>query len=191
MAGEGRAFQRRFLPLHPQPQPSHPATLSFLEDNCLTSLAGLGPQATPSLAVLDACGTRVTDAAPLAACAGLETLRLARNPLGARESADAPHPLACLAPLGPTITTLDVADCGLVDGAALLAALAALPHLACLHLAGNPAASAIPGGRLAVVAALPRLTYLDARPVDGGERAAADAWSVVGGVGPGWRWRWR
>jgi len=190
--------------------PSLPALAAIhLADNGLTSLAGLTPAAAPSLALLDVSGNRLTSLASLGGVAsGLTCLRAGRNPLGGEEEEGegdgeelSPSPSPSSPPSDPLaalhsasrLVTLDLADCGLRDGGALLVALRALPALRCLAVAGNPgadvAAAFCDGGqnprpprRLALAASSPALTYLDSAPIFGGERAAADAWAAGGGA---------
>jgi hypothetical protein len=187
-----------------------------LADNALRSVAGLvgggggcgSTTLVPALALLDVSGNQLTslDTVTAAAAASLTCLRAARNPLGGGGgeecggdgSSDSAHnPLATL-PSAARLVSLDLEDCGLDDGRALLAALASLPALRCLAAGGNPAdvprgqawveakgedaATPLPSRRLALAAAVPGLTYLDDAPVFGGERAAADAWAAGGGA---------
>ncbi|PHJ18617.1 leucine rich repeat-containing protein [Cystoisospora suis] len=61
-----------------------------------------------------------------------------------------------------------------------LSLLQQLPNLACLYFHGNPVVRKVPHYRKRVVASLPRLRYLDDRPVKPVEREGSEAW-VRGG----------
>ena len=151
----------------------------FLPCNALTSLAGLAAVA-PALATLDVSANQLTSLAGVPPT--VSTLRAAHNPLkdGKGDADNTAHPLATLPSL-PHLTTLDVAHCGLTDGAALLAVAGACPALRCLYVDGNPCLASV--SRRTLVAACPRLTYLNDAPVFGGERAAADGWREGGEEG--------
>jgi len=132
-------------------------------NNALASLAGA--VGLPSLATLSAAGnalSRPAALAGLAGCARLATLDLTENQLEVEGEAEAEE---------------------------LLRLLSSLPALRVLYLAkGNPGCAAALGARdggyrRAVLAALPRLVYLDERPVFDAERRAVEAWTVGGAAG--------
>ena len=166
-----------------------------LADNALVSLAGLTPGTVPALTLLDVSGNQLTSLDSIGKGVGptLTCLRAARNPFcggeeGGEQGDHDATPLAILS-TASRLVTLDLAECGLSDGAALLTAVRALPALRCLAVGGNPGADVgrafgcemggkPPTRRLALAAAAPALTYLDGAPVFGGERAAADAWAA-------------
>lgn len=164
-----------------------------LAENALTSLVGLTVASAPALTLLDVSSNRLASLDSIASISPtLTCLRAGRNPLGGEEKdgevetrpAPVHDPLLALH-AAARLATLDLADCGLCDGAALFAALRTLPSLRCLAVGGNPRADVAgsfgkpsPPRRLAVAAAAPALAYLDASPVFGGERAAADAWAA-------------
>lgn len=78
--------------------------------------------------------------------------------------------------LVPSLTCVDLQGNRLADGEGVLRVLEALPQLAVLYLAGNPLAASMPHYRKIVIARLPRLAYLDDRPVFTDERGRCEAW---------------
>lgn len=56
------------------------------------------------------------------------------------------------------------------------AELQKLPSLCSLYIKDNPVLESIRGSRKILVASLPKLTYLDDRPVFELERVCAEAW---------------
>lgn len=77
----------------------------------------------------------------------------------------------------PSITSLDLQGNRLDgDGSALLDVLAAMPELAVLYLQGNPCVRSIRHYRKHVLGRLPKLRFLDDRPVFDDERGRVDVW---------------
>eukprot|EP01116_Phalansterium_solitarium_P000460 TRINITY_DN10302_c0_g1_i1.p1 TRINITY_DN10302_c0_g1~~TRINITY_DN10302_c0_g1_i1.p1 ORF type:complete len:441 (+),score=114.47 TRINITY_DN10302_c0_g1_i1:81-1325(+) len=112
---------------------------------------------------------RIDNLAPLAK---LHTLQLAHNRLETYED------LVGVAE-APSISVLDLSNNKLGDPR-ILEILERLPNLGVLNLMGNPVISKIENYRRTVVSRLPRLTYLDDRPVFPDERRCTIAWARGG-----------
>lgn len=75
------------------------------------------------------------------------------------------------------LTTVDLQNNRLTDPA-IIEIFKQLPNLQCLYLKGNPVVSQMKNYRKTVIAALPKLGYLDDRPVFEDERRLVTAWYV-------------
>ncbi len=146
----------------------------FLQQNALTRI-GPGLAGLTALQTLNLSGNALTRLDGLAALPALLTLNVSKNSLTC--AADLAHLAECR-----TLASLDVSSNELDadEGGSVIAALAAVPALVNLALKGNPVCRNTRHYRKAVVVALPRLTYLDERPVFAPERAATEAWARGG-----------
>jgi hypothetical protein len=154
------------------PRPSPPR--SFVQHNCLSSLAGV--ENAPGLVTLNVSSNCLASLDGLGACPELASLVAEHNTL---ESPAALEALAACAAL----QTLDLQHNNISEPDALLGLLRRLPGLRCLYLKGNPVVGKLPGYRKALISALPALTYLDDRPVFEEERRCAEAWCAGRGGG--------
>jgi len=144
----------------------------YLQQNCVDCLEGLAN--VPELKTLNVCNNRLSDFDGLEVAKNLSTLQAAHNCLETVEG------LASLAQLDQ-LTTLDLShnkiDC---EPEQLLEALKAVPNLAVVYLMGNPVVSKVSHYRKTLICALPKLSYLDDRPVFEPERRCAEAWQRGG-----------
>jgi dynein assembly factor 1 len=154
---------------------SHLAELRclFLQQNLLTRLTGL--EGLAQLTTLNVSSNNLTSLEGLAALPALTTLHASKNALA---GAGALLPLRACA----SLAHLDVGDNELPgDGDnSVLGALGEVPRLRNLVLKGNPVCRDTKHYRKTALTALPRLRYLDDRPVFTAERAAVDAWAAGG-----------
>lgn len=143
----------------------------FLQQNALTSLASSPP--LPTLVTLDVSNNPLETLEGLKQYPELRTLRATHTMLSN---------LDALADLQgcPHLESLDLSSSKL-HASELLAYLAvATPQLRCLYLQGSPLASDLAHYRKRCIAALPRLQYLDDRPVSAKDRRCAEAWDRGG-----------
>jgi len=154
---------------------SHLAELRclFLQQNLLTRLTGL--EGLAQLTTLNVSSNALTSLEGLAALPALATLHASKNALAGA---------AALAPLRgcAALAHLDVGDNELAadDDNGVLRALAEAPFLRNVVLKGNPLCRDTKHYRKTALTALPRLRYLDDRPVFSAERAAVTAWAAGG-----------
>jgi dynein assembly factor 1 len=81
----------------------------------------------------------------------------------------------------PALSVLDLSNNNLDgDGAALIELLQALPEISVLYLVGNPIVNQIRSYRKTLISKLPKLAYLDDRPIFDSERLCAAAWAEGG-----------
>ena len=164
----------------------------YVHSNQLESLQGL--ENVPSLQVLNVSYNKLTSLAGLSACPQLQTLISSNNKLSSLSSVSE---LACC----PELSTLDVQSNSLDDpevpklalqdtvwaicmsdavtGAFHLQVLdlvEALPAVCGLYIKDNPFLEKVRHCRKTLVGSMPKLTYMDDRPVFDMERVCAEAW---------------
>ncbi|CAE7943596.1 ODA7, partial [Symbiodinium sp. KB8] len=103
----------------------------------------------------------------------LSTLNLSKNEISSLE--DLEHLRGCA-----SITNLDLQD-NRIEDEGVIELLNSMPKLTTLYLKGNPVVRKIRHYRKSVLSQMPRLGYLDDRPVFGLERKEVEAW-VTGGA---------
>ena len=141
----------------------------YLQQNVLKEIRNLDGLGLVTLNLSQNLLTKVTGLDKLP---NLETLNLAKNNI--RTVEDIEHLAQCAA-----VTTLDLSGNKLEDPA-VLEVFKRMPNLCALYLKGNPMVRQIKHYRKTLVNELPKLTYLDDRPVFELERVAANAWSAGG-----------
>ena len=161
----------------------------YVQSNQLESLQGL--QNVPSLQVLNVSSNKLTSLAGLSACPQLQTLISSNNKLCSLSSVSE---LACC----PELSTLDIQSNSLDDPEVALQDTAwafcvldavtgafhqqvlnlvkALPAVCGLYIKDNPILETVRHWRKTLVGSMPKLTYLDDRPVFDMERVCAVAW---------------
>ena len=158
-----------------------------LSENRITHLECLS--ALPSLQTLNVSKNLLASAAAvehLSSCASLVILDISDNQLSG--SAEANHPgvenvdgvrsTGCNAQLG-TIHSVAVSPIREPVGD-VVRVLQSIPKLSTLYLKGNPLVKETRHYRKVMLSLMPRLGYLDDRPVFPLERVATDAWAVGG-----------
>jgi len=170
----------------------------FLMHNSISRIEGL--HGLSNLVTLNLAGNGIDMVEGLSCLPQLNSLNLSKNALAS--AAAIRHLVEC-----PALTTLDLSDNslpavtaperpaltagesagsvvapGVASGAAseCLSVLAAVPRLATLYLKGNPLVRDTRHYRKAALTAMPRLQYLDDRPIFPVERAAVAAWAAGG-----------
>merc|ERR1711998_439000 len=121
------------------------------------------------LVTLQLEGNLVTEIDSLSHLTKLQTLNLAGNHLTTVEKLQ--HLKLC-----HSITNLDISNNKIEDPTGLLELLQEMPNLAVLILKGNNCLQQIKHYRKTFIANLPKLKYLDDRPVFDDDRRCAEAW---------------
>lgn len=145
----------------------------FLQQNVLQrieNLAGLD-----NLQTLNLSNNNLTMVENLSMLPRLQSLNLAKNALALPDSIS--HLRDCA-----VLNTLDLSDNIMEadESNSCVHMLAGVPKLVTLYLKGNPLVRDTRHYRKVVLAAMPKLRYLDERPVFEVERLAVDAWSAGG-----------
>jgi hypothetical protein len=143
----------------------------YLQQNGITKIENLSTLC--NLKTINLSQNRITKVENLSGLLQLETLNLNKNCLGGENSMNGL--LEC-----PTITNLDVTSNDLEEPNILNEVLIKMPKLSCLYLKGNGLVRQIKSYRKTLITSLPRLAYLDDRPIFELERVAAAAWKVGG-----------
>ncbi|RKP00068.1 hypothetical protein CXG81DRAFT_27203 [Caulochytrium protostelioides] len=149
----------------------------FAQNNCVESLAAMTP--LPALDTLNISHNLlktldgVADPLPR-----LHTLTATHNYLRTLDDVRSLAACAELSVLDLSHNRLDLTDAEIE--ALINDVLARMPALAVVHLAGNPFVPRVRNYRRRLIAACPRLTHLDERPVFPNERAQVDAWAAGG-----------
>jgi len=145
----------------------------FLHQNCIRRISGL--DRCPELWSLNLSENFLERIENLSHLRNLNSLTLAKNRIGYKGLRDVLH-------LKDTaVCTLDVQDNAISDPEVLPEVLCKMAGLRVLYLKGNPVVKLIPNYRKTVIAALPKLKYLDDRPVFEDDRRLAEAF-VQGGL---------
>eukprot|EP01028_Stygiella_incarcerata_P002938 TRINITY_DN1560_c0_g1_i1.p1 TRINITY_DN1560_c0_g1~~TRINITY_DN1560_c0_g1_i1.p1 ORF type:complete len:332 (+),score=68.20 TRINITY_DN1560_c0_g1_i1:141-1136(+) len=145
----------------------------FLQQNCIESISGL--DGLEQLDLLNLSHNQLSSIGDgLAGLLSLTNLQLAHNRITSDDGS-----LEGLARC-PSIHVLDLSENAIEDHEALLPILRSLPNLSVLHLSGNPVVRSIPRYRKTLVSMLPKLNYLDDRPVFEEERRRCMAWAEGG-----------
>jgi dynein assembly factor 1 len=144
----------------------------YLHQNLLTRIEGL-----EELTILDSLNLSDNNLSFLSGldsqADGLTMLQLKNNRL---QTIDGLEHLLVLNKL----SSLDLGGNRIEDGSALIDLLAQLPELKSLHLTGNPCVRSIKNYRKTVISRLPKLLYLDEKPVFADERRLVTAWASGG-----------
>ena len=144
----------------------------YMHQNVISSI-GDGLKCLTELTTLNLSQNRIKKVDGLETLTTLSTLNLAKNVLATSE--DLEGLLAC-----PSITNLDLSGNNIDDETVIDSVLKKLPKLSALYLKGNPAVRKIKHYRKTLLSKMPRLAYLDDRPVFEIERAAVTAWAEGG-----------
>ena len=146
----------------------------YLHENLLNKIEGL--DSLVNLKVLNLCDNHITTIEGMSKLQQLESLHLGKNVIGKNGLSD----LNGLLDL-KSLTTLDLAKNYISDPAVVDEVLAKLPNIALIYLMGNEAPRQIPNYRKSMISKLPKLKYLDDRPVFEEDRRCAEAF-VRGGL---------
>ena len=145
-----------------------------MHQNCLWRISNL--EGLPELNTLNISNNLIRKLEGLACCPVLETLIVSNNKLESIESVA--HLAECC-----RIHTLDLQNNNISDPA-VADIFKQMPELRCLYLKGNPVVTHMKNYRKTMIAAMPKLSYLDDRPVFEAERRTVEAWCVGGLLRP-------
>lgn len=105
----------------------------------------------------------------------MDTIYLRRNRIGRNGLTDVLGLVDC-----PSLTTLDVQNNHIEDEGIVDDVLVKMPNLKVLYLQNNPVCKKIKNYRKTLIAKLPKLCYLDDRPVFEEDRRNAEAFARGG-----------
>ena len=144
----------------------------YLQSNCIMRIENL--ELLSNLQYLNLSKNNISEVENLAALTKLETLNLASNKFEDVEK------LKGLAER-PTLKSVDVSCNYFECGDALLSFWPEhLPNILCLYIHHNPCSRGLKDARRRLVSTLPKLRWIDERPVTTMERAGCEAWAVGG-----------
>jgi dynein assembly factor 1 len=145
----------------------------FLQQNALTRISGL--DALSRLQTLNLSGNNITVVEGLSALPSLTSLVLSKNSLAGADAIA--HLTEC-----SMLSSVDLTNNELEgdEENSVLGTLARMPALVNLKLTGNGVCRTTRHYRKTAIIAMPRLAYLDERPVFAPERAATEAWARGG-----------
>jgi len=144
----------------------------YLQSNCIAEIENL--DALQNLQYLNLSHNSLSRVSGLQNLQRLETLNLSANKL---------EDVVALAGLAerPTLKSVDVSCNYFEDGDALLDFWSgSLSQVECLYLQHNPCSRALKDARRRLVSSLPKLRWIDERPVTSMERAGCEAWAQGG-----------
>ncbi|KAK3277784.1 Leucine-rich repeat-containing protein oda7 [Cymbomonas tetramitiformis] len=145
----------------------------YAQQNCITEIDL--PSSLTELATLNLSNNNISQLENLGQLTSLHTLQLANNRLKSVEAVS--HLKDC-----PSIGVLDLSNNHIEDGEPeeLLEIFKSMPNLGVLYMQGNPIVSRFSFYRKTLISNLPKLGYLDDRPVFENERLCAEAWKRGG-----------
>uniref|UniRef100_A0A7S0R4Q2 Dynein assembly factor 1, axonemal homolog n=1 Tax=Pyramimonas obovata TaxID=1411642 RepID=A0A7S0R4Q2_9CHLO len=147
----------------------------FIQQNCIPEIEEGVLDTLTELSNFNLSNNNIRKLQNLQNLTCLHTLQLANNFLPNIESIS--HLREC-----PSISVLDLSN-NKIEGTyeELIELLKAMPNLSVVYLKGNPIVNNIKSYRKNLIASMPKLTYLDDRPVFPNERRCAEAWYAAGG----------
>ncbi|MDR3582206.1 MAG: leucine-rich repeat protein [Candidatus Pacebacteria bacterium] len=146
----------------------------YLHENCISKIEGLS--SLVNLRVLNLADNRISVIEGLKGLTQLDSLNVSKNVIGKAGLSDLTGLLDV-----PTLTAVDLSKNYIADPKVVDEVLAKLPNLALLYLMGNDAPKEIQNYRKRMISMLPKLKYLDDRPVFEDDRRCAEAF-VRGGL---------
>jgi len=144
----------------------------YLQSNCIERIENL--EALASLRLLNLSHNSISSVEGLASLTSLETINLAANKIADVEA---------LKGLGerPTLRTVDVSCNYIEDGDGLFEFWpTSLPKIECLYVHHNSCSRYVKDTRRRLISKLPKLRWLDERPVTPVERVGCEAWASGG-----------
>eukprot|EP00439_Symbiodinium_sp_Y106_P058136 s597_g8.t1 len=144
----------------------------YIQSNCIAEIEGL--DTLQNLQYLNLSHNSLSRVQGLENLHRLETLNLSANKM---------EDVAALAGLAerPTLKSVDVSCNYFEDGESLLAFWSEhLPQVECVYIHHNPCSRALKDARRRLVSTLPKLRWIDERPVTAIERAGCEAWAQGG-----------
>ncbi|KAG2379665.1 hypothetical protein C9374_006782 [Naegleria lovaniensis] len=142
----------------------------YLNQNLITKIENL--EALNNLQTLNLANNHISVIENLEGCNQLETLNLGNNKISSIES------LNRLCKL-PRLSVLDLSNNQITDPE-IVNILAKIPSLSVLYLKGNPVVGSLRNYRKLLISSIPKLNYLDERPVSPDERRCVQAWARGG-----------
>lgn len=145
----------------------------YMHENCIKKMEALSTLRNLRILNLsDNCIERISGLQGLQ----IDTLYLARNRIGHAGLDDIRGLLEC-----PSLTCLDIQSNAIDDAEALPEVFEKMPELRVLYLLNNKIIKGVKNYRKTLTAKIPKLTYLDDRPVFPEDRRNAEAF-VRGGI---------
>nr|CAG4712191.1 unnamed protein product [Naegleria fowleri] len=144
----------------------------YLNQNLITKIENL--ENLTNLQTLNLANNHISVVENLETCTQLETLNLGNNKISNIES------LNMLCKL-PRLSVLDLSSNQITDPE-IVNILSKIPSLSVLYLKGNPVVSSLRNYRKVLISSIPKLNYLDERPVSPDERRCVQAWAKGGPV---------
>ena len=144
----------------------------YLQSNCIARMENL--DLLCNLQYLNLSHNSISEVENLGTLNVLDTLNLAANKFEDVEK------LKGLSER-PTLRSVDVSANYFEDGDALVNFWESnLPNVQCLYIHHNPCSRALKDGRRRLISRLPKLRWIDERPVTSIERAGCEAWALGG-----------
>lgn len=144
----------------------------YLQSNAITRMENL--DLLSNLQYLNLAQNRISEVENLGSLTKLETLNLASNAFQDVEK------LQGLTET-PTLRSVDLSGNYFEDGESLLTFWPQhLPEVLCLYIQRNPCSRGLKDARRRLISSLPKLRWIDERPVTAMERAGAEAWATGG-----------
>jgi len=144
-----------------------------MHQNCITEITGL--ENHPDLWSLNLSENFIERIDQMEQCKNLNTLNISGNRIGFKGLDDVRNLI------GTSICCLDIQNNKIDDPEVIDEILLQMPHLNVLYLKGNPVCSKIKNYRKTIISRLPKLSYLDDRPVFKDERRYCEAF-IRGGI---------
>eukprot|EP00441_Pelagodinium_beii_P027997 CAMPEP_0197658536 /NCGR_PEP_ID=MMETSP1338-20131121/45295_1 /TAXON_ID=43686 ORGANISM="Pelagodinium beii, Strain RCC1491" /NCGR_SAMPLE_ID=MMETSP1338 /ASSEMBLY_ACC=CAM_ASM_000754 /LENGTH=616 /DNA_ID=CAMNT_0043235143 /DNA_START=36 /DNA_END=1886 /DNA_ORIENTATION=- len=149
-------------------------TSLYLQSNCIRRMENLGKLV--HLQYLNLNNNHISEVENLSECKSLETLKLSSNKI---------TDVSALTELtnGPTLKDVDISCNYIEDGDALIefwTKTKSLPDIECVYIHHNPCSRMLKDSRRRLISSLPKLRWMDDRPVTAMERVGCEAWAEGG-----------
>jgi len=141
----------------------------FLQENMINKISGL--ENLTDLRTINLTSNFIEKIEGLSQCTMLDTLLLKQNRIGKNGLDDLKGVLEI-----PSLRVLDIQDNKIEDENIISEIFEKMPKLSVLYCQNNPFCKKIPSYRKTIIARLPKLAFLDDRPIFPEDRCFAEAW---------------